>query len=128
MDNRKYWVEIAEYDLVTAKAMLDSGRYLYVGFMCHQSIEKILKAIFVAQVKEMPPRIHNLARLIKLTELQEEISFEHLELIHELNPLNIASRYPDQELEILGDLSFDYSKKLLERTRGLFQWLKIKTL
>ncbi len=76
----------------------------------------------------MPPRIHNLARLIKLTELQEEISFEHLELIHELNPLKIASRYPDQELEILCDLNSDYTKRLMERTRGLFKWLKIKTL
>jgi len=128
MDNRKYWVEIAEYDLITAKAMLESGRYLYVGFMCHQSIEKILKAIYVIRIKEMPPRIHNLARLIKLTELQEEISLEYLELIQELNPLNIASRYPDQELEILVDLNFDYSKKLLERTGRLFQWLKTKTL
>jgi len=128
MDNRKYWVEIAEYDLGTAKAMLDSGRYLYVGFMCHQSIEKILKAIYVVRVKEMPPRIHNLARLVKLTELQKEISSEYLELIQELNPLNIASRYPDQELEILGDLDFDYSKKLLERTGRLFKWLKIRTL
>jgi HEPN domain-containing protein len=118
MDNRNYWVKIAEYDLGTAKAMLDSGRYLYVGFMCHQSIEKILKAIYVVQMNEMPPRIHNLARLIKLTELQEEISLEHLELIQELNPLNIVSRYPDQELEILGDLNFDYSKRLLERTGG----------
>jgi len=118
MDNRNYWVKIAEYDLGTAKAMLDSGRYLYVGFMCHQSIEKILKAIYVVQMNEMPPRIHNLARLIKLTELQEEISLEHLELIQELNPLNIVSRYPDQELEILGDLNFDYSKSLLERTGG----------
>ncbi|HOO33987.1 MAG TPA: HEPN domain-containing protein [Thermotogota bacterium] len=128
MDNREYWIEIAEYDLETAKAMLDSGRYLYVGFMCHQSIEKILKAIFVTNKNEMPPRIHNLARLLKMIELQEEISLEYLELIHELNPLNIASRYPDQEFEILKDLNHSYSEKLLERTGRLFQWLKTKVL
>lgn len=43
MDDRiKYWVEMAEYDFDTAKAMLDTKRYLYVGFMCHQVIEKML--------------------------------------------------------------------------------------
>jgi HEPN domain-containing protein len=39
-----YWAEIADYDLDTAEAMLATKRYLYVGFMCHQTIEKLLKA------------------------------------------------------------------------------------
>jgi len=37
-----YWIEISDYDLDTAEAMLESKRYLYVGFMCHQAIEKQL--------------------------------------------------------------------------------------
>jgi len=36
----QYWQEMSEYDLATAKAMLQTGRYLYVGFMCHQAVEK----------------------------------------------------------------------------------------
>lgn len=40
MSDKNYWIEIAKYDLETAEAMLKSKRYLYVGFMCHQSIEK----------------------------------------------------------------------------------------
>ena len=41
MDERaEYWIEIADYEIETAKAMLQTGRYLYVGFMCHQTIEK----------------------------------------------------------------------------------------
>ena len=39
-----YWVDIAEYDLKTAEAMLATERYLYVGFMCRQTIERFLKA------------------------------------------------------------------------------------
>ncbi|MFO7761664.1 MAG: HEPN domain-containing protein [Thermodesulfobacteriota bacterium] len=41
-ENIKYWIEMSDYDLQSAEAMLESGRYLYVGFMAHQSIEKIL--------------------------------------------------------------------------------------
>ena len=32
-----YWVELSDYDLETADAMLQTKRYLYVGFMCHQA-------------------------------------------------------------------------------------------
>jgi len=40
----RYWIEISDYDLETAEAMYHSKRYLYVGFMCHQTIEKAFKA------------------------------------------------------------------------------------
>ncbi|MDU9050425.1 MAG: HEPN domain-containing protein [Candidatus Electrothrix sp. Rat3] len=46
-DQVQYWVELSEYDIETAQAMLKSRRYLYVGFMAHQSVEKILKACYV---------------------------------------------------------------------------------
>ncbi len=56
----KYWIGLSDYDYETAEAMLKSKRYLYVGFMCHQTIEKALKAYF-AKVKEgNPPYTHNL--------------------------------------------------------------------
>jgi HEPN domain-containing protein len=42
-DKVQYWIEISDYDLETAESMLKSKRYLYLGFMCHQAIEKALK-------------------------------------------------------------------------------------
>jgi hypothetical protein len=67
-DNRmgvswKQWAEQARYDLDTARAMLDAGRYLYVVFCCQQAVEKILKALIAQRSKELPPRIHQLVRL-----------------------------------------------------------------
>ena len=44
--NIKYWIELSDYDLETEEAMLNSKRYLYFGFMCHQTIEKAFKAYF----------------------------------------------------------------------------------
>lgn len=61
-----YWIDIAEYDLETARAMLNAKRYLYVGFMCHQVIEKILKAYYWNFIGEEPPFIHNLTILAKI--------------------------------------------------------------
>ena len=48
-----YWIELCEYDLKSAKIMFKGSRYLYVGFMCHQVIEKILKAYFVKEIKPL---------------------------------------------------------------------------
>lgn len=50
-----YWVDIAEYDLKTAEAMLATERYLYVGFMCRQTIERFFKAYYVRMIRDTPP-------------------------------------------------------------------------
>ena len=51
MDERaQFWIELADYDIATAKAMLQTGRYLYVGFMGQQTIEKALKGIISSTV------------------------------------------------------------------------------
>lgn len=126
MPKNNYWFDLAEYDLETAEAMLYSKRYLYVGFMCHQTIEKALKAIYAEEHNAVPPRIHNLARLLKLTDLSKEIPADLLEVIHQLSPLNIASRYPDEDLDIMKDLTQGYTSEILENTRRLFKWLTTK--
>ncbi len=39
------WLQMAEYDFKTAECMFKAGRYVYVVFMCHLAIEKMLKAV-----------------------------------------------------------------------------------
>jgi HEPN domain-containing protein len=41
-----YWLDVAEYDLKTADAMMNSSRFLYVAFMCQQSLEKLAKGLY----------------------------------------------------------------------------------
>jgi HEPN domain-containing protein len=38
------WIDLAVYDLETARHMLATGRYLYVVFLCRLALEKMLKA------------------------------------------------------------------------------------
>ncbi len=54
---------MSDYDFDTANAMFDTKRYLYVGFMCHQVIEKALKAYWSNVLDEPPLKIHSLSRL-----------------------------------------------------------------
>lgn len=49
----KKWIQRADYDLKTASAMFDTGRYLYVVFMIQQALEKIIKASLVSRNKQV---------------------------------------------------------------------------
>ncbi len=62
------WLDRADYDMDTAKAMLQTGRLIYAIFMCQQSLEKCFKALLAYEDKEIVP-IHNLRRLLNLLSL-----------------------------------------------------------
>lgn len=121
-----YWIEMSDYDLETANAMLATSRYLYVGFMCHQTIEKILKAFWSKNLEETPLKIHSLSRLIERTGLDGQLSDEQLDFIDRLEPLNIEARYPSYKDRLMKSLTKDYCGKLLMDTRNLQLWIKNK--
>ena len=81
-----YWIELSDYDLETADAMLKSKRYLYVGFMCHQTIEKIFKAYFSKLNPETPPFSHSLSFLAKKGKFYEFFSEDQKDFIDQMNP------------------------------------------
>ncbi|GHV46329.1 DNA-binding protein [Synergistales bacterium] len=126
-DRSYYWIEIAEYDLETAVDMRKTGRYLYVGFMCHQVVEKAFKAM-IAKNGVMPPRIHGLVRLAELGGLSDILSGEQKNLINELLPLNIEARYPSQKDKLSKSLNDQYCANLITRTEGLLSWIKEQLL
>ena len=123
--NTKYWIETAQYDIETAQAMLDTGRYLYVGFTCHLTIEKALKAI-IAEAGKFPPKIHNLTELAKIANVWDDMKEEKRQLLRELNPLNIAGRYPDYKSKIESLLTTTYCNQLIIKVKELSLWIEEK--
>ena len=121
-----YWLELAEYDLETSKVMLDGERYLYVGFMCHQVIEKILKGYFVSVLADNPPYTHNLTILAKKSGIYESFSEHQKDFLDLLEPLNIQARYPTVKEKLLKSLPKDRCEKILEETEALFSWIKTR--
>ncbi len=122
-----YWLDAAEYDLQTAKAMLETKRYLYVGFMCHQTIEKALKGVFVTRKPEDElPYIHSPVRLANLSGVSNEMSEEQLSLLDTLAPLNIEARYPLHKERLLASLTPKRCEELITKTEVLLIWLKAK--
>jgi HEPN domain-containing protein len=122
-----YWIDLSEYDLKVAESLSEKGHYLYMGFMCHQSVEKMLKAVYVAKFDAAPPYIHKLDKLIELTGLKDAMSEVQYDLIDELIPLNIQARYPaykDSIYKLIDDIK---AKEIFKKTGALISWLKQHT-
>jgi len=121
-----YWLKLADYDIETARAMLDSRRFLYVGFMCHQTIEKALKAVISRDCKEgeVPPKIHDLSKLALRAKLFDLMTEEQQNFTEDLNPLNIEARYPEYKDEIAADLTRENCGDLIVETEELLRWIK----
>jgi len=122
----EYWLELAEYDMETAKAMLETGRLLYVGFMCHQTVEKSLKAYYVFIMKESPVFTHRLTFFTDKTGLENELTERQKDFIDELEPLNIEARYPTYKEKLLRSLTKERCQLIIENTEEFLKWIKKK--
>ncbi len=122
----KYWTELSEYDYETAEAMLQTKRFLYVGFMCHQAIEKILKAYFTHQIADTPPFTHGLLYLAGKCNLKDKLSEEQLDFLDLLEPLNIEARYPSHKERLMKSLDKTKCSEILKKTKQLQEWIKQK--
>jgi len=117
------WVKTSNYDLQTADAMYKAARYLYVVFMCHLAIEKMLKAILVHKYPEdIPPKIHNLINLMQKAEitLPEDLK----DFFQRLDNVSVATRYPEDLRTLSKEFNQDTAKKVLTETKRMIKWLK----
>jgi HEPN domain-containing protein len=116
------WAERAVYDLDTARAMLESKRYLYVLFCCQQAVEKMLKALISKRSQDLPPRLHHLVRLAE--KAQVLISEEQANFLRELSAHYIQSRYPEEVEDVLTQLSAEQACQVVEKTEEIVRWLE----
>ncbi|MCL2426597.1 MAG: HEPN domain-containing protein [Oscillospiraceae bacterium] len=112
--------------MVTAKAMLNAKRLLWMGFICHLVAEKALKAVFTESTDEIPPKIHDLRTLAKRGGIIGDLSDEQLDLLEQLNPLQIEARYPEYKDKISATLTLEKCQKLYTDTEDFLCWIKQK--
>ena len=123
----EHWAERSLYDLDTAKIMLGTGRYLYVAYMCQQTIEKILKALIAQLGKENFP-IHNLNRLAEIATISNELTPEQFNFLAELTPYHIEARYGDYKENLSEIINEKKAEQVYKKTREIHKWIyqKIK--
>ncbi|HOK50394.1 MAG TPA: HEPN domain-containing protein [Bacteroidales bacterium] len=129
MDERvNYWLELSDYDLETAEAMLKTKRFLYVGFMCHQAIEKAFKAYYTFLKSDVAPYSHSLSYIARNGEFYDQFSEKQKDFIDMIEPLNIEARYPTYKERLLKSLTESKCIEIIEKTKDLQKWIKEKLL
>lgn len=132
----EYWLEAAQYDIETAKVMLDTGRYVYVAFMCQQAIEKLTKGIYQLFTDSEPPMVHNIWNILKLLkkdvtlekslrkEIFDEKLIEYKNFFVELLAFYISGRYPSFKEKISTSIDANRAKRILKQGMEVFMWLE----
>ena len=117
----EYWIKTAEDDLGTSVYLLTGNRILQGLFFCHLTIEKAIKAHVTSCTENIPPKSHNLAYLLGLTDL--ELSEEDKDFCAILMTYQLEGRYPEYYPKAP---SLEKANDYLEKTKILFKWLKEK--
>ena len=123
IDKFAYWVDIANEDLEVAEDLFKTKRWLYVAFMCHQVIEKTLKAYWNATREDEPPYIHNHRRFAEQAGLYSQMSEEQRRFLGLINNMNIEARYPEYKTSIARSLNEENCRSIINETKKLQQWI-----
>ena len=123
----KMWLDRVAYDIDTAKAMLQTGRLIYVIFMCQQSLEKCFKAVLAYKDREVIP-IHNLRRLAELGDVIHEMDEPTLVKLDFLSSYYINARYKEDLQQLSRGITEPVARDFVQFSGGVIAWLcqKIK--
>ncbi|MBU0700912.1 HEPN domain-containing protein [bacterium] len=121
---KKYeeWLKQADYDINTAEYMFDGGRYFYAVFMCHLSIEKALKGLYLERLKEMSPKVHNLIYLLNKSGVKPPETIGRF--LVTLNEASVVTRYPDNIEKLQRDYTKDVVMDIVSKSKEVLRWIK----
>ena len=118
------WLIQADYDMDTADYLFEGERYFYAVFMCHLSIEKALKGLYVKRFNKTPPKTHNLIYLIEFMNI--DIPENLYDVVFTLNRISVPARYPDNLQAILKEFNKLKTIEVIEQSKEVLKWLKAK--
>ena len=121
----KYWITAAELDWKAAADLLESNKNFHLClFICHLTVEKLLKVIVVKVTNDYPPKTHNLLRLAEIVKL--ELKDEDTQLLQELTQFQLDTRYPDEKFKLYKMATKDFILERFKKTETIKTWLTSK--
>jgi HEPN domain-containing protein len=114
-----YWRTSSEEDFAAAESLLEKGHLRHSLFFAHLALEKMLKALVSNKTKDVPPKIHDLARLGYIGNVA--LSKEQRDFLLEFRVYQLEGRYPDSQQIPLREV---FVKKELAGAKETLEWLK----
>ncbi len=123
-DSALNWIKIAKVELRAAESLYNDCNYIKSIEHCHAALEKILKGL-ITENGQIPAKIHDLLKLASIA-IIENIQVEVQDLFDELNEVYMATRYPDEFVEVEKEIGEAKTKEILEKTKKAFKWIEKK--
>ena len=114
----RYWKESAAEDWQAAMSLIEKGHLRHDMFFIHLSIEKRLKAAYVAGTGEPAPRSHDLQRLARDAGLQ--VDKDRANGLARINRFCLEGRYPN---DWLAPMNADQADEIVSLAEELKIWL-----
>lgn len=119
------WWHQSEDDFDSARYIFNGKKYYVAAFLCQQSVEKALKALFLLEKKGEVPQSHSLIYLATNT----SIPTSFYSFLKELTPKFIDTRYPDASVDLPSNIyDADNTQRLLTKSQEVLEWIKKKIL
>lgn len=116
-----YWLKSAAHDLEVAETLFKNQKYDWSLFIGHLVIEKVLKAFYIRDRQETPPRIHNLVRLAEGTNLH--LTEGQLTFLADVNDFNMEARYPDYKFNFYKTCTKEFTEEQFLKIKEMYNWL-----
>jgi len=115
-----FWLKSAKENFKTAKAMYKTKRWSFVFFMCQQTVEALLKMIYIVKKKEPAPFLHSLSQLAVRCEL--DLPDEIAEFLSSLSRHYIETRYMNERFNknIFNEKT---ATEIIKSTEKVMKWL-----
>jgi len=120
----KYWIDLAEQDLPVIDSLFEKKHYMWSLYISHLVLEKALKAKFVKDNKQTPPKTHDLLKLAKSTKLV--INNENEEFLSRVTDFNIEARYTDYKSKFYIICTKEFSSENITKMKTFYEWLKVE--
>lgn len=115
-----WWLQALK-DLDSAQKNKDIREYHLTAFLCQQSVEKSLKALYIHRLRESPGTTHSLIFLGKKTGIPEE----YHNGLRRLAPDFVITRYPNAAHAVPYEL---YDERIaaerIEIAKKVIEWVK----
>lgn len=131
-----YWLMLSDYDIETAKVLIDGKRWAYVTYTCQQSIERLVKGMHVYFTEKESPKSHNAAfLLIRLARSEKFNRLVDMDKFRE-EQRKQEDFFADLMFYYMSDYPFSYKKVMdrfvseevamdvYKRTLDILKWLK----
>ena len=116
------WVNSSDKDFGVMSDLYKTKHYDWALFMGHLSIEKLLKAVYLKNMDDNPPFIHDLRRLAEKANVP--LTEEQGVWLDSISRFNIRARYDDYRQSFYKLCTVEFTNEWITKINECRTWIK----